>query len=189
MNPLEIPGKTHTDNRGWFRETWSRRALSNIGIDADFCQDNHSYTRHAGTIRGLHFQKPPFAQAKLVRCLKGSIFDVAVDIRTGSPSFGKWVACLLSAELGNQYFVPSGFAHGFMTLENDCEVAYKVDSDYAPHADSGMIWNDPTIDLHWPLDHLPPILSEKDNQLPGLSVCEEIFKYNPATMRPLPIRK
>lgn len=187
MNPLEITVRTFADDRGWFRETWSRRAAADLGIDADFCQDNHSCSRQAGTIRGIHFQKPPFAQAKLVRCLKGSIFDVAVDIRTGSPSFGKWTCCVLSAELGNQYFVPAGFAHGFMTLESDCEVAYKVDSNYAPHADSGVIWNDPTISIDWPSDHMPPVLSEKDNKLPTLSECAGIFEFDTVTMVPLPI--
>lgn len=189
MIPFEISVKTYRDERGWFRETWSRRTLAATGIDADFCQDNHSFSRYAGTIRGLHFQTPPFAQAKLVRCLKGSIFDVAVDIRTGSPSYGNWVSCLLSAEEGNQFFVPAGFAHGFMTLEHDCEVAYKVDSDYAPQADAGVIWNDPIINIDWPSDHRPPVLSEKDNELPALSDCKGVFVYDPATMQPLPIRK
>lgn len=166
-------------------ESWSRGAFERIGIDADFCQDNHSYSREAFTLRGLHFQKPPFAQAKLVRCLRGRVFDVAVDIRTGSPSFGKWVACQLSADRANQFFVPAGFAHGFLTLEKDCEVAYKVDNQYAPQADSGIVWNDPQIAVAWPLDGQNPGLSDKDLLLPGISSTVDIFRFDPSTMQPL----
>lgn len=186
MNPLELATRVHHDSRGWFIESWSRRALAQSDIHADFCQDNHSYSRQSGTVRGLHFQKPPYAQAKLVRCLRGKIFDVAVDIRTGSPSFGKWVGCLLSSELANQFFIPVGFAHGFLTLEDDCEIAYKVDNDYAPQSEGGIIWNDCEIAIDWPLNGLSAVLSDKDMELPALLAVEDVFQFEPSIMLPLP---
>jgi dTDP-4-dehydrorhamnose 3,5-epimerase len=186
MNPTEITARMFSDSRGWFMESWSRKALEQIGIVTDFCQDNHSYSRAAYTLRGLHFQKPPFAQAKLVRCLRGRVFDVAVDIRTGSPSFGKWIACELSAERANQLFIPAGFAHGFLTLEDDCEVAYKVDSYYAPESEGGVIWDDCQMSIDWPTAGRLPALSDKDMILPDLSQTEGVFQFDPAHMLPLP---
>ena len=160
----------HGDARGWFMETWSRRAFAARGIDLDFVQDNHSLSRPAGTLRGLHFQTPPHAQIKLVRCLRGRIFDVAVDVRDGSPSYGQWVGAELSAVNGRQLFVPAGFAHGFVTLEADCEVAYKVSDIYAPQCDGGIRWDDPTIGVAWPLPSgVAPALSAKDAALPLLA--------------------
>jgi dTDP-4-dehydrorhamnose 3,5-epimerase len=182
MTPVHFDSKRFADSRGWFTESWSRKALAERGIDSDFCQDNHSYSRHAGTIRGLHFQRIPHAQAKLVRCLRGSVFDVAVDIRHGSPSYGQWVSCILSAEQGNQFFIPSGFAHGFLTMEDHCEIAYKVDSYYAPDADAGIIWNDPAIGIDWPLKGRAPVLSDKDMGLPQLHDLDTGFVYDETTM-------
>lgn len=150
------------DSRGFFSETYNRRALAEAGIDLDFVQDNHSLSREKGVVRGLHFQIPPYAQAKLVRVSRGAVFDVAVDIRRGSPTFGKHVAVVLSAENRNQVFVPIGFAHGFMTLEPDTEVSYKATGYYAPEHDRGLLWNDPDLGIRWPLPEPEAILSEKD---------------------------
>ena len=133
------------DERGFLSETYSRRALAEAGIDADFVQDNHSLSRTRGVLRGLHFQTEPFAQGKLVRVLRGAIFDVAVDIRRGSPTFGQHVSCVLSAENWSQMWVPAGFAHGFCTLEPDTEVLYKVTAFYAPQCDKGIAFDDPDI--------------------------------------------
>lgn len=157
------------DNRGFFSETWNRAAFAEAGIEADFVQDNHSLSATVGTLRGLHFQIPPFAQAKLVRVSRGAIFDVAVDIRTGSPTYGKWVGAELSAENWAQMYVPKGFAHGFVTLLPDTEVQYKVDAPYAPDHDRGIAWNDPAIAVDWPLEGRAPVLSGKDAALPALA--------------------
>ena len=164
---LLITPKRHGDARGWFSETWSRKAFAAHGLEAVFVQDNQAFSARKGTLRGLHFQKPPFAQAKLVRVLKGAIFDVAVDIRPASPTFGQWVGATLTAEVGEQLWVPRGFAHGYMTVADDTELFYKVDGDYAPQLEGGLIWNDPDIGIEWPLD-VEPVLSEKDKGLPRL---------------------
>lgn len=166
------------DERGWFSETWHAARLAEEGIEAQFCQDNHSYSKAVGTLRGLHFQRPPHAQAKLVRCLRGSIYDVAIDIRRTSPTFGRWVGTVLSARLGYQLFIPRGYAHGFVTLETDCEVAYKVDAYYAPEADGGIVWNDPDLAIDWQLDGLIPVLSKKDAGLPLLADIDFDFAYD-----------
>ena len=166
------------DARGWFVESWSKNLYASKGIEADFCQDNHSLSRKAGTIRGLHFQRYPHAQAKLVRCLRGRIFDVAVDLRDASPTYGKWTGAELTAERGEQLFVPAGYAHGFLTLEDDTEVAYKVDAYYAPEADGGIAWDDKTIDIEWPLGNLSPLLSDKDKILPKLEDADFSFIYD-----------
>jgi len=160
------------DNRGWFTESWSRKVL-----DVDFCQDNMSLSAPRGTVRGLHFQKPPNAQAKLVCVLKGSILDVAVDIRVGSPTFGQHVAVELSAKEGNQLFVPRGFAHGFCTLEPDTMVMYKVDGFYAPESDAGLLWSDPALAINWPVTPADAELSPKDQNLPRLSEIVSPFTY------------
>ena len=135
-------------------------------------QDNQAFNAKAGTVRGLHFQQAPHPQAKLVRVLRGEIFDVAVDVRTGSPTFGKWVGAKLTADGGEQLLVPRGFAHGYLTLTDDAEIFYKVDNDYAPGAEGGVIWNDPDIGIAWPLD-VEPVLSDKDKLLPRLKVLGE----------------
>ena len=166
-----------SDPRGWFMETYSRRDYAALGIDCEFVQDNQSMSAQRGTIRGLHFQNPPEPQAKLVRVLKGSIFDVAVDIRNGSPTFGRWCGTILTADLGEQLFVPRGFAHAFCTLEPHTEVAYKVSGYYAPACEAGIIWNDPSIGIEWPIAPNDAILSAKDAKLPRLTEFRSPFRY------------
>lgn len=164
------------DERGWFMETWSRKAALDHGIDVDFVQDNHSLSRPVGTVRGLHFQVPPRAQAKLVRCLAGRIMDYAVDVRRGSPTYGRWLGAELSAENGHQLFVPAGFAHGFVTLEPDTEIAYKVGDSYAPELDGGVRWD--SAGIPWPLPPGGPVLSGKDRGLPALAELDSPFPYD-----------
>lgn len=173
-----IATKRFEDVRGWFAETWSQRGFRAEGLNIDFVQDNQSLSRQAGTIRGLHFQSEPYAQAKLVRCLRGRIFDVAVDIRRASPTFGCWVGVELSADNGHQLFVPRGFAHGFLTLEPDTEVAYKVDGFYDAASDGGICWDDKALAIDWPLNGLTPILSDKDLRLPTLMEAGVDFSYD-----------
>lgn len=149
-------------------------------MDVDFCQDNHSYSRHSGTLRGLHFQRPPKAQSKLIRCTSGRIFDVVVDIREGSPTFRQWRGFVLSPADGCQLFVPTGFLHGFLTLEPDSEVQYKVDSHYSSECDAGVVWNDPDIGVEWPLSEArveEPILSSKDASAPRLAEIGTPFHW------------
>ena len=177
MSPVIICPKRFTDPRGWFSETWNAEAFARFGVPRGFCQDNQSFSKPKGTLRGLHFQAPPSAQAKLVRCLQGRIFDVAVDIRRTSPTFGQWIGVELSAESGRQLFVPAGYAHGFLTLEDDCMVAYKVDAYYSAQDDGGIAWNDPRIGVEWPIDG-EPTLSAKDETLPQLSQLEVEFPYD-----------
>jgi dTDP-4-dehydrorhamnose 3,5-epimerase len=165
------------DHRGWFTETYSNSSFKNSGIDLDFVQDNHSFSASKGTLRGLHYQLEPKAQTKLVRCTKGIIFDVAVDIREGSPTFGQWIGLELSAENKKQLLVPKGFAHGFMTLTEDVEVQYKVDEVYSPEHDRGIIWNDPMINIEWPI-YIKPILSDKDEGAPKLEEAENNFVWS-----------
>ncbi|WP_334161484.1 dTDP-4-dehydrorhamnose 3,5-epimerase [Phenylobacterium sp.] len=173
ITPLSLPElllitpKRHGDARGWFSETWSRRAFESAGLSVDFVQDNQAFSARKGTIRGLHFQAAPHAQAKLVRVLKGAIFDVAVDVRPGSPTYGQWAGATLTAEVGEQLFVPRGFAHGYCTLTDDTELFYKVDGLYAPQTEGGLLWNDPDLAIAWPLDG-EPVLSDKDRVLPRL---------------------
>jgi len=167
----------HEDERGFFSETYSRRALAEAVLDTDFVQDNHSLSVTQGTLRGLHFQAPPAAQAKLVRVVRGAIFDVTVDIRAGSPSYGRHVICRLSAQEWNQLYVPVGFAHGFCTLEPDTEVIYKVSDYFAPEHDRGLLWNDPALAIDWPVSE--PLLSEKDRTHPPLGALPEYFSYKP----------
>jgi len=165
------------DARGYFMETYSRRALAAEGLDDDFVQDNHSRSAEVGTVRGLHFQSPPFAQAKLLRCSAGRILDVAVDVRRGSPTYGRHVALELSAENGWQIYVPVGFAHGFVTLEPGSEVQYKVSADYSPAHDGGILWSDPALGIAWPVDAARAVLSDKDRKLPLLADFESPFIY------------
>ena len=154
------------DARGWFMESWSQRKMEEAGIKVDFVQDNQSFSAQKGTLRGLHYQLNPKCQAKLLRCTRGRIFDVAVDIRKGSPQYGQWVGVELSAENKKQLFIPRGFAHGFITLTDDVEVQYKADNYYAPECDGNIRWNDPDIGVEWPIE--PVILSEKDQKAPLL---------------------
>ena len=156
--------KRFSDERGYFSESWSRKALAAQGIDIDFVQDNHSLSHAVGTVRGLHFQAPPHAQAKLVRCGRGRLFDVAVDIRKASPTYGKWVGAELSVENGLQLLIPKGFLHGFITLEPDTEIIYKCSDYYAPQADGAVRWDSCGID--WPKLAAPPLLSAKDAAAP-----------------------
>jgi len=171
VTPLALPEvllitpRRHGDARGWFSETWSRKAMLEAGVDADFVQDNQAFSARRGTLRGLHFQMAPHAQAKLVRVLRGAIYDVAVDIRQGSPTFGRWVGAELTAERGEQIWVPRGFAHGYCTLTDDTELVYKVDALYAPRAEGGLIWNDPVLGIDWPLA-VDVVTSDKDKTLP-----------------------
>lgn len=174
INPKKIG-----DARGFFSETFKESVLRDAGLVLNFVQDNHSLSQAAGTVRGLHFQIPPHAQAKLVRVTRGSILDVAVDIRRGSPTYGRHVSAVLSAENWTQILIPVGFAHGLMTLEPNTEVLYKVTDVYAAHTDAGLIWNDPDIAIAWPDVGTPPILSEKDRKLPGLASFNSPFEYNP----------
>lgn len=154
------------DNRGFFMESWSQRAFDEAGLHYDFVQDNHSFTAHKGTLRGIHFQRGDKAQAKLVRCCRGAVLDVAVDLRPGSPTYKEWVGVELSAENKRQVLIPRGFGHGFLTLSENVEFLYKVDYPYAPEADGGIRWNDPEIGVAWGIDS--PVLSEKDSRSPFL---------------------
>lgn len=172
---LIMPGR-FGDHRGFFSESYSRKSMAEAGVVIDFCQDNHSLSAQVGTIRGLHFQAPPHAQDKLVRCGKGALYDVAVDIRRGSPTYGRWVGYELSFENGRQLLVPSGFAHGFVTLQPDTEIIYKCSDYYAPETEGALIWNDPDIGITWPLDG-PPVLSGKDAVAPGLAGFDSPFTW------------
>lgn len=173
------------DGRGWFSETYNRSCLLSLGIEDSFVQDNHSLSRAVGTVRGLHFQTGEHAQAKLVRCVRGRIWDVAVDVRKGSPTWMRWVAAELGAERGEQLYVPVGFAHGFVTLEPDTEVIYKVSAPYAAHVDAGLAWNDPELGLPWPVPASSITVSEKDAKLPTLATFESPFGYDGTPLGPL----
>lgn len=164
------------DHRGWFMETYSEAKFFEAGLDLNFVQDNQSFSAAKGTLRGLHYQLNPKAQTKLVRCTKGAIFDVAIDIRKNSPSFGEWFGIKLTEENKKQLLVPKGFAHAFITLTDNVEVQYKVDELYSPENDRGIIWNDPEIGIEWPSD-ITPILSEKDQKAPLLKDAENNFNY------------
>lgn len=166
----------HGDHRGFFSETYNKQAFAAAGIDVDFVQDNQSLSGEAGTLRGLHFQVPPKAQAKLLRVLRGAVFDVAVDLRWGSPTYGQHVSAVLSAEAWNQIFIPAGFAHGFCTLEPACEVLYKVSDFYAPEAEQGLLWNDPELGIDWP-QGAGAVLSERDRGWPPLRDLSRVFQY------------
>ena len=160
--------KKFGDERGFFSETYNSAALSAAGIDENFVQDNHSLSREVGVVRGLHFQTPPHAQAKLLRVVRGAVFDVVVDLRRDSPTYKQHVSWVISAEDWNQIFVPVGFAHGFCTLEPDTEVLYKVSALYAPDHEGGIQWNDPDLGIDWPVDPAKAVLSGKDRALPRL---------------------
>ena len=167
------------DARGFFSESWNRKLLADHGIDHDFVQDNHSVSARVGTLRGLHFQSPPHAQTKLVRCGKGRLFDVAVDIRTGSPTYGKWVGVELSFDNGRQLLIPAGFLHGFVTREPDTEIIYKCTDYYTPSADGAVRYDDPAIGIDWSLTG-EPLLSDKDAKAPALHDIGAPFTYGAA---------
>lgn len=180
-----ITPRRFNDDRGWFCETYNERTFAQLGLTDRYVQDNHSLSLQKGVIRGLHFQTPPRAQAKLVRCIRGAVFDVAVDVRADSPTFGRWVGTTLTAENGHQLYIPVGFAHGFLTLEDGCEVVYKVTDFYAPENDSGLAWNDPDIAVDWPKVGAQPLLSKKDLGLGPLAAFRSPFAYDGVPLAPL----
>lgn len=165
------------DDRGFFSEVWNARALKELGLEINFVQDNHALSAEAGTVRGLHYQLNPASQGKLVRVVRGSVLDVAVDIRDGSPTFGQHVAVELSAENWRQVWVPPGFAHGYCTLEPATELLYKVTDYYSPDHDCGIFWNDPDLKINWPVAAEKAILSEKDKILPLLKDQSRLFDF------------
>ncbi|MBR3371628.1 MAG: dTDP-4-dehydrorhamnose 3,5-epimerase [Rhodobacteraceae bacterium] len=170
--PVLITPRRFGDERGWFCETWNKDALRSAGVDLpDFVQDNHSYSAPRHTLRGLHYQRPPHAQDKLVRCSRGAILDVAVDVRAGSPTYGQWVSSELTAQNGAQLFVPKGFLHGFVTLTEDCEVQYKCSDVYAPACDGAVRWD--SLGIAWGTD--APVLSDKDRQAPAFAEFQTPF--------------
>ena len=179
--PLSIPdvksivARRYEDARGFVSETFNRRDLAAAGIDFDGVQDNRSVSLLKGTVRGLHFQAPPFAQAKLVRVTRGAIFDVAVDIRRSSPTYGRHVSLVLNAGDGGQIFVPKGFAHGFCTLEPDTEVLYKADNYFSKPHEGGIRWNDPALAIHWPVASGEAVVSERDSAQPLLKDIAAVF--------------
>ena len=161
------------DNRGWFMKSWSQKKMEEAGLFYNFVQDNHSFSALKGTLRGLHFQKGSSSQAKLVRCVRGAVLDVAVDLRKNSKTYKKWVGCVLSEENKKQFLIPRGFAHGFLTLTDNVEFVYKADNYYDPQADRNIIWNDEEINVDWGIEN--PILSEKDKKAPKLSESDVDF--------------
>ena len=171
-----IKPRRYPDKRGFFAEVYSKIKYLELGIDVGFVQDNHSLSKEVGTLRGLHFQVPPHAQAKLVRCGRGAIFDVAVDIRKGSPTYGHWEGNELTADNGHQLYIPAGFAHGFLTLEPDSEIVYKCSKYYAPETEGCLLWNDPSIEIQWPLRG-KPCLSDKDQSALSLKDFDSPFAY------------
>ena len=172
---LEIRPKRFSDERGFFSEVWREDQMAAAGVDARFVQDNHSFSVARGVLRGLHFQLPPVGQDKLVRVPRGAIFDVAVDIRSGSPTFGKWAGLVISAVEWNQLYVPQGFAHGFVTLEENTEVIYKVSAPYSPEHERAVRFDDPAIGVAWPVEASALVLSDKDRSAPPLAEVETGF--------------
>ncbi|MFN4243330.1 MAG: dTDP-4-dehydrorhamnose 3,5-epimerase [Tepidisphaerales bacterium] len=183
VTPLAIPDvklitpKRFGDHRGFFAETYNRKLFAELGIPDEFVQDNHSLSREVGVVRGLHYQLHPFAQAKLVRVIRGAIYDVAVDIRRGSPTFGKWVGAELTADNFTQIYVPVGFAHGFVVRAPDTEVVYKVTAYYSPAHDRGIRWDDPDLAIDWGLPPEKAVLSEKDRKHPQLKDAADLFEF------------
>jgi len=175
--PVEILPKRFADDRGYFSEVFRLDAFQAHAGAVDFVQENQSLSARVGTVRGLHFQTSPFAQGKLVRCIAGRIFDVAVDIRSGSPTYGKWIAVELSADAGNQLWIPAGFAHGFCTLTPDAVVCYKVSAYYSAEHDKGVAWDDPVIGVAWPDVVDRELLSAKDRVQPALAALPAYFAY------------
>lgn len=174
----------HSDARGFFSEIFRDELLAQHGISGPFVQDNHVYSANSGVLRGLHFQKPPHAQGKLVRCVRGAILDVAVDVRVGSPTYGKHVSAEISAANWTQIWVPPGFAHGYITLERGCEIIYKVTDYYSPAFESGIAWDDQDLGIDWRINRSDLFLSEKDQQNPRLAEIAAPFEYSPSRARP-----
>ena len=174
---LRLTPRRFVDDRGFFSETWNKKRFEDAGVDADFVQDNHSQSKPVGTVRGLHFQAPPHAQDKLVRVVAGRIFDVAVDVRKGSPTYGQWVGAELSAANGTQLFIPIGFLHGFVTLEPDTEVVYKCSDYYAPECDGGVRFDDPDLAIDWGLSSDDAVMSEKDAKAQSFANFDSPFIY------------
>ncbi len=172
---LLIEPRRFGDARGWFMESWSRDKMRELGVDIEFVQDNHSFSAPAGTLRGLHYQAPPHAQDKLVRVARGAVWDVAVDVRRGSPTFGKWVGQELSAENGLQLLIPKGFLHGFATLTDNVEFLYKCSDIYAPEVDGAVAWNDPDLAIDWKIAPEAVTLSDKDRNAPAFADWESPF--------------
>ena len=170
--------RRHSDERGWFCEVYKETTWLNLDLPTGFVQDNQSLSHKVGTVRGLHFQVPPRGQIKLVRCVRGRLFDVAVDVRRGSPTYGAFVSAELTEERGEQLYIPIGFAHGFMTLEPGSEVAYKVSDYYAPECDGGICWSDPDLRIPWPIAPGQSLFSPKDALLPLLKDFESPFAYD-----------
>lgn len=172
---LVLTPKKFGDHRGFFSEVFNRAAFKNAGVDHDWVQDNQSLSRQSGVVRALHYQLAPNAQAKLVRVVKGAILDVALDIRRNSPTFGKHVSAVISAENWKQMYVPVGFAHGFVTLEPDTEVIYKVTAPYSPKDERGILWNDPALGIAWGVDNTTAVLSDRDRKHPLFSDATDLF--------------
>lgn len=172
----------HGDARGFFSESWNKARMEASGLHYDFVQDNHSLSQKSGTVRGLHFQTPPHAQAKLIRCGQGALLDVAVDIRRGSPTFGQWVSVELSAENGKQLLIPEGFLHGFATLQPDTEIIYKCSDYYAIDCDAAVRYDDPDIAIDWGLGNTAPLLSAKDTDAPALRDIDTPFIFEGPTL-------
>lgn len=181
--PILFKPPRFSDDRGWFSETYHAERYRTAGLDVEFVQDNQSYSKAVGTLRGLHFQAPPHAQGKLVRVLRGRILDVAVDIRVGSPTYGQWISAELSAADGHQLYVPVGYAHGFATLEPDTEVLYKVTDYYDKASEGGIVWNCPRIGVEWGLGTTAAVLSPKDEVLPHLDDLSSPFLFDGKPMR------
>ncbi len=167
--------RKHGDRRGLFSEVYNKKAFAQAGYEIEFVQDNHSFSTEKGTVRGLHFQSPPVAQHKLVRVVRGSVFDVAVDLRRRSTTYGLHTSVVLSADAWNQVLIPIGFAHGLMTLEPNTEVVYKVSDYYSPEHDRGLLWSDPELGIQWPLPVEDAVLSDKDQRHPSLAELENPF--------------
>lgn len=176
LDVIEIVPPRHGDERGFFSEVWKQAAFEAEGIAVGWVQDNQSFSADKGTVRGLHFQAPPFAQDKLIRVTRGSIFDVAVDIRAGSATYGRWVGLELSAERWNQLFIPAGFAHGFMTTTPDTEVMYKVSAPWSREHEQAILWNDPDLAIAWP-DAGEAVLSDKDKVAPRFADHVPVFEW------------
>ena len=174
---LLVTPRRFGDDRGWFEETWSARALAEAGFGRPFVQDNHAMSGRRGVLRGLHFQAPPRAQDKLLRCARGAILDVAVDIRRGSPTWGRSVAVELSEDNGRQLLVPCGFAHGYVTLTERADVLYKVTDGYAPEAEGGLLWSDPALGIDWPIAAGEAVVNARDGAWPTLVELDSPFTY------------
>ena len=174
---MKLEPRRFGDGRGWFAESWSARRMDEAGLSFDWVQDNHSFSAEQGTVRGLHYQSPPMAQTKLVRVVRGAVLDVAVDVRKGSPTYGRWVAEELTEENGAQLLVPKGFLHGFVTLTSNVDVLYKVDAFYAPDCDGGVRFDDPDLAIDWQIDPAKAVLSDKDAKAPRFADWDSPFAW------------